>query len=233
MAYSIGSKNRFLDNKLQLNAEAFYWLYKDQQVSYVGQDSAGTIVLATNNVGKATMKGFELEGQYLITPTTLFMADVEFLDAEYGDYAYDVPNFGAPPVTGCPYSVVAGGDYQLNCSGKVPPQAPKRSFNFGLQQTVPLGNYSLVGDIRTHYQSATLTGQDFAALEEQKPYWLSDATLGLHAPSDHWIVTGYVNNLSNVTVIQGSFPNPLAGFPLTAATLRPPRTYGARFTVKF
>jgi outer membrane receptor protein involved in Fe transport len=62
---------------------------------------------------------------------------------------------------------------------------------------------------------------------------MSDATLGLHAPHDRWIVTGYVNNLSNATVIQGSFPNPLAGFPLTAATLRPPRTYGARFTVKF
>ncbi len=232
-AFSIGSKNRFLDNKLQLNAEAFYWLYKDQQVSYVGQDSAGTIVLATNNVGKATMKGFELEGQYLITATTLFMADVEFLDAQYDDYAYNVPNFGTPPVTGCPYSVVAGGQYQLNCSGRVPPQAPKRSFNFGLQQTVPLGNSSLVGDIRTHYQSATLTGQDFAPIEIQNPYWMSDATLGFHAPHDRWIVTGYVNNLSNATVIQGTFPNPLAGFPLTAATLRPPRTYGARFTVKF
>jgi len=73
----------------------------------MGHDSAGTIILATNNVGKAKMKGFEQEGQYLITAATLPMADVEFLDAAYDYYAYNVPNFGAPPVTGCPYSVVA------------------------------------------------------------------------------------------------------------------------------
>ncbi|MEO6338701.1 MAG: TonB-dependent receptor, partial [Caulobacteraceae bacterium] len=31
-AYTIGSKNRFLDNRLQLNVEGFYWDYKNQQV---------------------------------------------------------------------------------------------------------------------------------------------------------------------------------------------------------
>jgi iron complex outermembrane receptor protein len=232
-AYSIGSKNRFLDNKLQLNAETFYWLYKDQQISHLGQDSAGTIIFPTNNVGKATMKGVELEGQYLITATTLFMADMELLDAEYDDYAYDVPNFGAPPTTGCPYAPIAGGQYQINCSGKVPPQAPKRSFNFGLQQTVPIGDSSLVADVRTHYQSATLTGLEFAEIEMQDSYWMTDATLGFHAPHDRWVVTGYINNISDTTVVQGTFPGPLAGFALTAATLRPPRTYGARLSIKF
>ena len=34
-SYEVGSKNRFLDNRLQLNAEAFYLDYKDQQVSFV------------------------------------------------------------------------------------------------------------------------------------------------------------------------------------------------------
>ena len=233
MAYSLGSKNRFLDNKLQLNAELFYWRYKDQQISHVGQDSAGQVVFPTNNVGKATMKGVELEGQYLVTATTLFMVDLELLDAEYGDYRYNVPNFGVPPATGCPYDIAAGGQYQINCSGKTPPQAPKRSFNFGLQQTIPIGSSSLVADVRTHYQSSTLTGLEFADVEMQKSYWMTDATLGFHAPHDHWIVTGYVNNISNATVVQGTFPNALAGLPLTAATLRPPRTYGARLTVKF
>jgi iron complex outermembrane receptor protein len=232
-AYSIGSKNRFLDNKLQLNAEAFYWLYKDQQISHVGQDSAGEVVFPTNNVGKAPLKGVELEGQYLITATTLFMADLELLDAKYDDYVYSVPNFGVPPTTGCPYTPLAGGKYQINCSGKTPPQAPKRSFNFGLQQTIPIGDVSVVADVRTHYQSETLTGLEFAAIEMQDSYWMTDASLGVHGLHDRWIAAGYINNISDTTVIQGTFPHALAGFALTSATLRPPRTYGVRLTVKF
>jgi hypothetical protein len=34
-------------------------------------------------------------------------------------------------------------------------------------------------------------------------------------------------------VINGTFAHPLAGAALTAATLRPPRTYGIRLNVKF
>jgi iron complex outermembrane receptor protein len=232
-AYSVGSKNRFMDNRLQLNAEVFYWIYKDQQISHLAQDSTGTVLFPTDNVGQATMKGAEIESQYLLTQTTLLMADLEFLDARYTDYKYTVPNFGSPPTTGCPYTATADGKFLINCSGDTPPQAPKRSFNFGIQETIPVGNSSLVADARTHYQSQTLTGLEFIALEMQGSYWMSDATLGFHAPKDRWNVTAYINNISDKTVIQGTFPGPLAGFALTAATLRPPRTYGVRLGVKF
>jgi iron complex outermembrane receptor protein len=74
---------------------------------------------------------------------------------------------------------------------------------------------------------------EFTPIEMQDAYWMSDATLGYHAPKDRWNVTAYVNNIEDKTVIQGTFPGPLAGFALTAATLRPPRTYGVRLGVKF
>lgn len=233
IAYSVGSKNRFLNNRLQLNAEAFYWIYKDQQVSHLAQDSTGTVLFPTDNVGKATMKGVELESQYLVTKNTLLMADLEFLSARYSSYQYSLPNFGVPPTTGCPFTPTVAGKYIVNCSGNTPPQSPKRSFNFGIQQTFPIGNSSIVADVRTHYQSDTLTGLEFSAIEEQGSYWMSDATLAFRAPNDRWDITGYVNNFSDKTVIQGTFPGPLTGFALTAATLRPPRTYGARLTVRF
>jgi iron complex outermembrane receptor protein len=232
-AYSIGSKNRFLDNRLQLNAEIFYWIYKDQQISHLGVDSTGTVIFPTNNVGKANIKGAELEGQYLLTKTTLLMADAQYLDAVYDNYQYSVPNFGAPPTTGCPYTPTATGTYVVDCSGNTAPQSPKWSINLGLQQTFPIGDGSIVADVRTHYQSQTLTGLEFTPIEMQDSYWMTDATLGYHAPQDHWNVTAYVNNIEDTTVIQGTFPGPLAGFALTAATLRPPRTYGVRLGVKF
>ena len=233
-AYSIGSKNRFLDNRLQLNGELFYWIYKNQQVSHISVDSTGTVIFETDNVGKAKMKGFELEAEYLPMANTLITSDVDYLDAVYDSYSYLYPNLGATPVTSCPYALTTtGADYTVNCGGRTPPQSPRWSANFGLQQTIPLGYGSVVGTINTHFQTETLTGLEFSTLEEQPSYWLSNATLGYRAPQDRWSITGYVNNLANKTVIAGTFAHPLAGAELTAATLRPPRTYGVRLGVKF
>ncbi len=233
-AYSIGSKNRFLDNRLQLNAELFYWIYKNQQVSHISLDSTGTVIFATDNVGQAKMKGFELEAQYLLLANTLISADAQYLDAVYDSYSYLYPNLGAPPVTACPYALnVTGAEYTVNCSGHTPPQSPRWTLNAALQQTIPVGVGSIVGTIDTHFQTETLTGLEFSALEEQSSYWLTNATLGYRAAHDRWNVTGYINNLADKTVIAGSFAHPLAGAELTAATLRPPRTYGVRFGVKF
>ena len=231
-AYSIGSKNRFMDNRLQVNGELFYWVYKDQQISHLGSDSTGTIIFPTDNVGSAKMKGFELESQLSLATNTLLMTDIEYLDAVYSDYRYLTPNFGAPPVTACPYATL-GAQYQVNCSGNVPPQSPKWSVNLGLQQTVPVGTGSLVANLTTHFQTQSLTGLEFSAIEEQHSYWMSNADLGYHAAKDHWAVVGFVENLADKTVVNGTFAQPLAGAALTAATLRPPRTYGVRLSVKF
>jgi iron complex outermembrane recepter protein len=90
-----------------------------------------------------------------------------------------------------------------------------------------------VGDLNTHFQTTTLTGLEFSAIEEQDKYWMTNADLGYHAAKDRWAVVGWVNNLADKVVVAGTFPNPLAGPALTAATLRPPRTYGVRVNVKF
>jgi iron complex outermembrane recepter protein len=233
-AYSVGSKNRFLDNRLQINGELFYWIYKDQQISHLGIDSTGTVIFPTDNVGSSKMKGAELETQYLAPTETLFTSDIQYLEAVYNDYRYTVPNLGAVPVTACPFVLNGtGAGYEVNCSGKTAPESPRWSINLGVRQTIEVGNGSIVGDLNTHFQTATLTGLEFSALEEQSSYWMSSADLGYHAVKDRWAVVGWINNLANKTVVQGTFPNPLAGAALTAATLRPPRTYGIRLNVKF
>ena len=38
-AYTLGSKNRLLDDRLQVDVEAFHWRYDDQQISAITQDS--------------------------------------------------------------------------------------------------------------------------------------------------------------------------------------------------
>ena len=230
-AWTIGSKNRFLDNRLQLNVEAFYWKYKDQQISHLGQDTLGTIIFPTENVGKATFKGVEIESKFLVTPNTLLSADIQYLDAKYNDFVYNVPNQG-PPLSSCSIVGVPTTQIRLNCSGFRPPNAPEWTINLGVQQTLPLGNGGkLVLNARTHHQSRTLTGLEFLPIEVQEAYWMSDASITYSAPDDRFFVSGFINNIENNTIIGNTFPPPLSRF--VVGSLRPPRTYGIRAGFKF
>jgi iron complex outermembrane recepter protein len=179
------------------------------------------------------MKGLEVDAQYLVFDHTRLDADVQYLDAVYDRFVYTVPNLGAPPTPDCP-ATPSGTIFILNCSGKTPPQAPHWTLNLGAQQTIPLGNAgSIVTEARTHFQTVTLTGLEFLSEELQRGYWTTDLSLGYQAPRSRWGITAYVNNVANRDVVDGTFPHPLAGSELIATTLRPPRTYGARFNVKF
>jgi len=234
-ALTIGSKNRFLDNKLQLNIEGFYYKYKNQQISHLSLDSAGAVIFATENVGKATMRGFEVETQYALTTTTRLNVDLQFNDAKYNTFVFTTPNQngGTGNGTGCANLGTPGVVYTVNCSGKRPPNAPKWTVNFGAEQTIPLGDGNrLVANARAHYQTKTLTGLEFATIEEQKGYWLADAQLTFFSRGDRFSVGGFINNMFNKTILAGSFPVPFSiaspGPTFVASSLRPPRTFGIR-----
>lgn len=230
-AWTIGSKNRFFDNRLQVNVEAFLWKYSDQQISHVGGDSAGNIIFSTENVGKATFKGVEVETQFLLTSNTLLNADIQYLDAKYDDFSYSVPNVG-PPLTGCGIAGTTPTAITLNCSGRRPPNAPTWTIALGAQQTIPLANSGkIVFNGRAHYQSKTLTGLEFLPIEVQPAYWQLDASLTYSSPGDRFFVTGFANNITDKTVIGNTFPPPIGNF--VVGSLRPPRTYGLRAGVRF
>ena len=232
-AYTLGSKNRFLDDTLQLNAELFYWDYKDQQISHLNLDTSGAAVFATENVGAATVQGIELEMMFLAGRNTLLRADVQYLDSSYDEFVYNVPNFGAPPVANCP-STPAGNVYELDCGGKTAPQSPEWTLNLGIEQTFPLSSGArIVLQAGTHYQSETLTGLEFLDSERQDAYWMSSAALMFTSSEDHWSVSAYIDNIEDETVVASSFPEPLSGQALVTGTLRPPRTYGVRLTARY
>jgi len=75
-AFTLGSKNRFFGNTLQLNLEAFLWKYKDQQFSQFGYDlgTPPTTVFLTRNIGDSTIMGLDLEADFKLTRNTLLSA---------------------------------------------------------------------------------------------------------------------------------------------------------------
>ena len=233
-AYTIGSKNRFLDNRLQANLELFYWKYKDQQISHLSTDSKHLTIFPTENVGAATMKGFELELQSRPLRNTLLGADLQYNDAVYNSFVYHVPNNngGFNNGTGCPNGAPPGVSYTVDCSGFTPPYSPRWTFSTSLQQTIPLpGDSQLVGGARYHYQTETLTALEFLPVERQGGYGLLDFDLTYSGRNDRFYVGAYVNNALDKTALAFSFATPFSQF--MTATLQHPRTYGIRAGVHF
>ncbi len=228
-AFTLGSRNRLLGGRLQVDAEVFHWSYDDQQVSTIIRDSQGATNLGTRNVGNATMQGIEVESGWLLTDATRVSLDAQYLDATYDEFRYEVPG-PAPPLTGCAVAP-AGASFEVDCSGKRAPYAPEWTLSLGAEHTVRLGNHDrIVAGARLRYQSEMLTGLDFTPLEYQDAYYTLSATVTWTSRDDRYSIAAFGNNLTDEAVVANSFQPPFGSF--VVGTLRPPRTYGLRVGVR-
>lgn len=246
LAYTIGSKNRFFDNKLQLNAEAFLMKYIDQQLAtlgYVEGNNGPVTGYPTLNVGRSTIAGFEAETQYLPTETLLLGLQLNFVHSRYDRFAYTQPDLSpllglragaVPPASGCA-NTVAAGLYTIDCSGRQLFQSPEWTVSANIQKTFELGNGgSIVPEIRSTYESAREMSSAFLPITRVGGDARTDATLSYNAPRGVWNVALYVNNVANKNVASNVFLNDVYPiFSPVLATLRPPRTYGVRGQVNF
>jgi iron complex outermembrane receptor protein len=232
-AYSIGSKNRFLNNSLQLDLEGFYWLYSNQQIPHGGTDLNGAYVFYTNNAGSSTIKGFEADMKILLTPHTVLDVDTQYVGSVYDGFTYTSPAGGTngPPVTSCPFSRTSATEYTVNCAGKTMLQSPKWGGNVGIQQTLELGNYSLVGAIGAHAQSHSMLGFEMLAVEVQKSYAIANLSVGILPTRGRWSVTAFVNNLFDKRPYGSEYYCSTCG--VVGASVGPPRIEGVRAAYKF
>jgi len=239
-AYTIGSKNRFLGNRLQVNVEAFLWKYKNQQFSQFGYDLGNppSTVFLTRNIGDSTIKGVDLDLEFLPAENTLLSASVQYLDTEYDSFVYYTPNQGLPPNTTCPFTpttqTTPGGTinvFEIDCSGNVAFNSPKWSFNLNGQQTIPIGtDYKAVLVAGTRYRSSSYSSADYLPYLKADSTFVSYASLTLGREDDSLFVSFYVNNIEDNRRLIGGTANP-AG--LIAAAAEQPRTYGLRIGGRF
>jgi len=84
-SYEIGSKNRFLDNTLQINGDIYFNSYGGYQTSNVnvsGNHNAPAFALLSVPV---RMKGAELEAEYRLTPDDRVSLSYSYVDGYYID----------------------------------------------------------------------------------------------------------------------------------------------------
>lgn len=239
-AFTLGSKNRFFNNRLQLNLEAFLWKYKNQQFSQFGYDLGNppSTVFLTRNIGDSSIKGIDVDVEFLATENTLLSANVQYLDTKYDSFVYFAPNQGLPPNTTCPFTpttqTTPGGStinvFRIDCSGNQAFNSPKWSYNLNLQQTVPLGAFKAVVNAGTRYRGSSYSTADYLPYLRSEAAFVSYASLTLAREDDSLYATIYVNNIeNNQRLITGTATS--AG--LIAASAEQPRTYGIRVGGKF
>ncbi len=226
-AYTIGSKNRFLGNRLQINAEGFYWKYKDQQLTYFGVDPTGRLGIITANVGQSTIKGAEVEARALLTSSTTLNANVQYLDAKYDHFRYASP---APALTGCTTTAATGG-FAIDCSGKPALNSPKWTVNLGAQQVIALGEDQIVLSADTQYRSGRYTNFDYIPQEYVNHSWISNASISFGAKDGKYVIGGFIRNIENHR--PSIYGTPVPASNLIVSIISPPRTYGVRISTKF
>ena len=127
LAFEIGSKNLFYDDRLQLNLAAFYYDYQDFQVFQLIDDSA-----FVQNAAEAEIYG--VEGDFVWSVSEGFQIDGQFslLNATFKEFLSEDQVFPDGP-DGIPGS----GDELFDVSGNDMTQAPQRSGLIGIQYTFP------------------------------------------------------------------------------------------------
>jgi iron complex outermembrane receptor protein len=235
LAFELGSHNRFLDNRLQVNLETFYWKYRDQQLPHIALDSLGNVAYITINAARARMYGYDLDVAAKATASDTVHAAVEYLDSRYGSFEYPLPSTDAvpPPIpgvtTGCSVTTV------VDCSGFQALVAPLWSGTAGWTHRTSLrSGASITTDLDAEFSSPRWLAIDFLAPQERSPsYIVESASLQYAAASGHWSVTAFVRNLTNRPVYSIAFENPYVLGGAVASTIGDPRTYGARVSLQF
>jgi len=231
IAYVIGSKNRFFDNKLQANLELFYWDYKNQQISLLqALNPAGQSSYPVNVDGY--VKGAEIDVSVRPLANSLISLDLLYEKGKYDVYPTAISSVGT-----------VGG---LTDFPRV--NLPRWSGTVKAEQGFPVGPNRIVLSADTHFESGTwlrpVADANRRPGEYRDPFATVNASLGWEGPDNRYSVTVFVNNVADKAVIgtgtggglvaPGTFYRPSTN-PADArfATLQPPRTFGVRAGMKF
>lgn len=231
-AITIGSKNRFLNDTVQLNAELFQWKYDGQQISYFTTvDSAATFPIAN---GDATITGLDVDLIWAVADSTTISGNVQFLDSVYDSLTLIADpgrgRFGCASAGVTPTGPGGIPQESYDCTGNSLLFSPEFGADFSINHIVDFSNYdlSLTADASHRGEQRT----SFAFLDET----ISDAytTLNLDAtlsPADAgWAVSLFGRNVTDERYIKNSN---VSNRGIFHAGHNAPATYGVRLRAEF
>jgi outer membrane receptor protein involved in Fe transport len=198
-SYELGSKNRFLDNRLQLNADVFYYRYGAYQATIFVNPSNPASAQTFGTPARAL--GAELDVAYLLTLDDSVRLSYGYTDAYFVDES----------------AVFAAAYAQSHLVGSVP-QTVTAIYDhiFHLPNGSKLTAHGDARFLSAHDVSSLSVVNLGAGLEpydRQNDAYLGDVTLTWSSPSSRYSFGGYVRNigdtrLKNSMLVQFGVPPP-------------------------
>ena len=241
-AFTVGMRNRFADNKLQVNVEGFRWKYKDQQVAVVQRDACGNTGQYVRNPGDSTIYGGNIDVIFNPVPTVTLRGALEYTHSRYDSFSFAQNGQGIyAPALGsrCSVAPVPGqaGYFNANCTGQELSRTPKWSGSIGYLQTIAIGDSELALDFNAQFASKRWLDTSYTFNARADAYAVLNAEVRFSPPGREWTVSGFVNNITNEAVYTGGYTYAGAvaanGSPYVVAQIQPPRMYGIRLKYHF
>jgi iron complex outermembrane receptor protein len=230
--FEVGTKNRFLNDRLQANLSIFDMDYKDQQVSQYSRSCSTGLI--TTNAGESHIYGIEGQLTALVTDADRMELSASFLRARY-DRFNAPPEFGDPALADCRVSTTLDSNgnvigRQCNLAGNTMPQAPTATVMLALQHNWHLPQSATLS-LRLEGRYSTkeyLTAFDFPD-ETQQAFTIANAFLTYS--HSNWQVSVFARNFTDTTYI--NFAQENAGGADYYYAYGAPRTFGVRFQAQY
>jgi iron complex outermembrane receptor protein len=217
-AYEIGSKNRFLEGRVEADVSLFYNDFKNLQINvYTPQ------VSYFGSAGKADSKGAELELKTLPLKDLHVDGTAAYLDAHYTKYISG-NNF---------YGLSDGMDpVSVNLAGKQIPQSPHLKTTLAVYYDFHLdGHGGTISPFVDWVHSSSYYTTDYnTPLDLQRPYNLVDLSLRWTDASGKYYIEGFGENVGNVPVLYSAV---VGRDERIQVSYGPPALYGVRVGAKF
>jgi iron complex outermembrane receptor protein len=256
-AYTVGTKNRFWGNKLQLNASAYYYDYKN---FFTIGDPVNTLLDENENgqwdpgedqfehdlgqltYGDATIYGFDLQTSTIISANDRLDLSISYVNKKFADIIFDYypqtnwlgledMSYNGMKMTNAPPWTVTfeySHNFNLPNGGVLTPRLNFR-FSSGYCLTWQAHRIDLVreGPGEGLY-TYYFTKTPRGNERFQESYRLGDISMTYADPSGKWTLNFYVKNLENYALKRS-----LQGPGGDELRLGPPRTFGAILSVRY
>jgi iron complex outermembrane receptor protein len=128
-AYTLGAKSEYLEHQLRVNAEAFYYRFKNIQVDQI---ITGTTQIT--NAAEATIKGIDLDITAVPVPRLTINLSMEVLSGRYDSFPNGLFNV---------YNPLVGGNCAFNSAGSCPGAVSPANYNPATRTWDLRGNHTV------------------------------------------------------------------------------------------
>lgn len=226
----LGLKGALFDRRLSFATAIFDSSYEDQQIT-TQYPAGATVASVVDNVGSSSIRGWEFEGRFRVTPSFTLNASLSYIDAQFDEFLAYIPtgplNSTCPTLVGCFVDVSNARDFQ---------NTPEWTGSIGATYNWFLANGGMISFLPSaSYRGAYQQFETPAPLLDQlDAYWMFDASVVWTSANDKLTFGVHGKNLSDERYKIGgySFPGALTGDSLIAF-YGAPRTVTATLGLKF